>query len=574
MPVNVNDVVNSLMGASGASSAAKSQVTAAYGDLKSTLNDTAQAELDAGDSKAIIAKQLDVGELQAQNNARRAATAMGTNMDDVSQIVTQVGQQLRDSAVQLNKQTAVVADMESNNNLLSNPLGFMYDLLYGDEQRSKLDGLKSEFDTARKTLAGLNEATQQTAVTQSKLAQTKSAATISANQDLIASNAQIAANKAKTDVAKADVNLINNLDNLTSSAAARAAQAYTIQAHAEQMGWMREEKESAKRTLDASMELYNAGAEALGAPPIKTKDEFKLQQSLNKPRLDYIMMSGMSLKAKAEGQDTGPVPYGRTPLDAMKNIVTMRLPVSPGTEDLLLQTQRLAGGAGSQQQVEDMLIATGQAKDKKSATQMSLSLMSDKKNLPQLQANFISWQVSNMAKEPMTGNEHNIYNTSSLDFLAGKSEMTNNPFLAKYVSPLVQTGGTGGPDTKLIELGVQATIKDSIPQDQVVAGLKYIGDQIKLHNNTLKNYKSVGLPIQTKVNVPISIRSGSLFSTDINRTVDLSDAQDINSVLVDARTKIVAKQRKAEFTKEAIGRKFAPTPGAPLTSSSALFPVQ
>lgn len=118
------------------------------------------------------------GQLQTQKNRVQAANAFGTNVGDVSDIITQLGQGMRDSAIQLTEAQSAVTEIEANSDLLSNPAGWLRDLVGGDAARAKRDALAQQFDTQQKLAAGLNAQTQSTVQTQNAITETLSQASI------------------------------------------------------------------------------------------------------------------------------------------------------------------------------------------------------------------------------------------------------------------------------------------------------------------------------------------------------------------------------------------------------------
>lgn len=152
------------------------------GLISSAGNLTAQAEL--------VKRQ---GELETQKARVAAANAFGTNVGDVSDIITQIGSQMRETGAALINQQAKVADIEANSDLINNPMGWFNDLLNGDAARAERDALAAQFETQQKVAQGLNSATQQTALTQNAITETLSAAS---NQQLAEATKQLADAKA------------------------------------------------------------------------------------------------------------------------------------------------------------------------------------------------------------------------------------------------------------------------------------------------------------------------------------------------------------------------------------------
>lgn len=123
------------------------------------------------------------GQLETQKKRVQAANAFGTNVGDVSDIITQIGQSMRATAIKLVNKQGEVAQIEANSDLITNPVGWLNDLLNGDAARSERDALAAQFDTQQKVAQGLNAQTQSTVQTQNAITETLSAASIQANAE-------------------------------------------------------------------------------------------------------------------------------------------------------------------------------------------------------------------------------------------------------------------------------------------------------------------------------------------------------------------------------------------------------
>jgi hypothetical protein len=146
-------------------------------------NQQASAISDAGNltAQAELVKQQ--GELATQQQRVTAANAFGTNVGSQSDVITSLGQNMRDTAVKLLDSQKKVSEIEANSDLFTNPAGWLTDLLTGDAARSERDALAAQFDTTQKIAQGLNQQTQSTAVTQNAISETLTAASIQQTAD-------------------------------------------------------------------------------------------------------------------------------------------------------------------------------------------------------------------------------------------------------------------------------------------------------------------------------------------------------------------------------------------------------
>jgi hypothetical protein len=123
------------------------------------------------------------GQLQTQKNRVQAANAFGTNVGDVSDIITQLGMSMREDAIKLTAAQSTVSEIEANSDILANPGGWLRDLVQGDAARAERDALANKFDTTQKLAQGLNAATQATVQTQNAITETLTAASIKQTAD-------------------------------------------------------------------------------------------------------------------------------------------------------------------------------------------------------------------------------------------------------------------------------------------------------------------------------------------------------------------------------------------------------
>src|SRR6478736_3767368 len=111
------------------------------------------AEGDATQRAALAKGEIDVrneqGIAQAQQQNQQAATNLGSNMSQTGSLTVELGNILRQSVTDLNKQQAVVSGIEANSDLLTNPLGWLDDLVRGDGERAKLKALQGQAETAQ-----------------------------------------------------------------------------------------------------------------------------------------------------------------------------------------------------------------------------------------------------------------------------------------------------------------------------------------------------------------------------------------------------------------------------------------
>lgn len=136
------------------------------------------ARQQAGDigTEAALAAQITSAEgqlkLNAQNQNRQVAQLAGTQIGGPTDVLGPLLQGMQMDAQKLIASQAQVSELESNSDLITNPLGFLRHLVQGDGARAQRDALAANLDTKQKTAQALNSATQQSVMTQEAIKET------------------------------------------------------------------------------------------------------------------------------------------------------------------------------------------------------------------------------------------------------------------------------------------------------------------------------------------------------------------------------------------------------------------
>jgi hypothetical protein len=212
----------------------------------------------AGDLEAQATATKLQGELNTQNARVKVANALGTNASDVSDIITGLGAQYRQDAMALIDAQNKVSDLEANNDLLTNPLGFLKDLLIGNQYRDQRDALQQKVDTEAKTFQNLNTLTQAATTTQNAISETLTQTSIAQIAEATSRKAAAQAADAKTKAALYGASSIESLQQVGAANFTRNMQAYNAVQEAERMNMAREEHKARLSALnDADAELQD-----------------------------------------------------------------------------------------------------------------------------------------------------------------------------------------------------------------------------------------------------------------------------------------------------------------------------
>lgn len=251
------------------------QISELYTGASNAANETAEnLKLAASNVGAAKLTELE-GQLNTQNARVKVANAYGTNANAMSDIITGIAGSMRETAVQLMAAQQEAARIEAGSDLFGNPLGWLEDLVRGDEVRGQRDALMQSFEVQSKLAHQLNSATQTTVATQNAITETLSATSI--KQIAQAEEAEAAAKAASWQInaAKLGAASIETLQQQGAAEFSRNMSMYNAQITAENLAMARQEraarladKQAMENELEEITANINAHNKAVGMPEV------------------------------------------------------------------------------------------------------------------------------------------------------------------------------------------------------------------------------------------------------------------------------------------------------------------
>lgn len=530
------------------------KITGNYETVAAAGNDRALAQATQGENDAIIQGQKATGELKAQQNSKKFATSIGSNMDATSEVMSSLGMQYTDAALEAIKAKDVVIQ-KSKVQLLDNPIQFIINQLTMGDDINNANLLQDKADLITTTMANINKDTQATAVTQNAIAETKTAATVQATVAMTAAKSKEQEALIKQQNSLYNIQGIVELNKLDQQTLGNMFQARSAvmaekhlqiaQAQLEEMKFMHrmtvedralkiEERKASAADAEELSNTINKGRAGLGLPPIPLTKALQMMK-IGGPAGDLIK------DQYAQGAVAEATGYNVISGDPGKSAVTIaqtNAPLSPA----MAPVRKLL--------VESLSdVAAGRIKG---ANGLPIDVK-DKNAVISATGEHLKLAAKTQASNIRFGDNNNIYQAPDLNSLSQIPGVAETELYKKVLAPLVATGLTETDPSRILSLASTAVAKGTLDFNSASKGLTVLFSAAAASNNATRDYVRVGLPKQTGYNTSVQIKNANTpeslsFMTSENQKVNLADINSVNSIL----SRAIRAKTSLQFNTEAL----------------------
>jgi len=443
---------------------------------------------------ALVNAQKGAADLNAQQNARKAASAFAINMDEANQMVVSMGQKFVTNATR----AAELSDDIRKRSAVKpweDPITWIGNQIVIPFQQEELQAATAAADIAQKSIVAANNAVQEQAVTENAIKESITTETQAAQQRLFIKEAQeklaqlqlqgIALNsgnlKAVYEMTSAQMDTYLKINNAFSSQQYLEMARQTHALNSARWSQELQDKKDVAAEEQNIADTVNAGRAALNLPPLPAKhikQQLKMGGEVSKILQDNYITG-------AANRNSGTPIVGETPAKAAEIIVKSSAPLT--TE---------------QQGVKKFLI------DATSTAATTIPPTIDVKGNPKAATDYVNKTIIDSAnrqqKNIKTGDATNIYAATSLKAITGANDFKGTVYYDKVIAPLVSSGYDKVDPEDLVSKLSAAVQQGQIPFDQAVLGLAATFRGAVAVNNETRRYGMFGLPRQAGYSVTIN----------------------------------------------------------------------
>lgn len=509
------------------SSVAIDAITAANKEIGSLSAVRAQAVVDAADAEATEKTVAAVGEMKSQQATLKAATVIGTNTDDISELITSLGMKSRESF-----DAAAKAREEyfkkKNTSFFDSPLEYISNELLGgtNSAANEYNRHALEYNATTERLKEIADLTSAHALAQKAIRQTINAGSIEAMQVQIAKKAIGDAAQIKQQ------NLVYNIQGMEAVVRMNAAQLDSYfklnsavmsekhlgiaYAQLEQSRKIHEatiaerndriaEKKADRKEIEATNSTMNVGREAMGLAPLPLGRGIQLlnmKGELGDVARDHFVMG-------AQIEDGGRMVISENAGKTARIISSTNAPLAPAA----LPIKKL---------LDDSL------------TQALSNKRLDKKDpnaIDKATTEIVAGITATMAANIKAGDGANIYQAPDMGVLSKIPAVAESVLYKKVLAPAVEAGVINTDPALIVNQAANAVATRQITFKEAQDGIKQIFKSAVALNIANKDYTRYGKGVTPQTTYITILPSYVGNFREKSQAVDLTSDIGISGVL-------------------------------------------
>lgn len=546
--IDLSNVLDTMTAVNSATTQDTNNLALMYGQEKGIETGMQSAITTEGASAQIVQGAKLAGALQTQTNIRAGASALGTNMDDASEIVTSLSSQA-DAFYSKSQQQLAGIQQKQSVGLLDNPLQWLSNQLTLPGDQEDLETTTMQQHMAETRLNTILTETQEVARTENAISLQSTAATNDATLTGLAAQTSEKLLATQQENLKFNIDATKSLNQARQEVLQNLFTGVQLQNAQQEFAFKQQlfplqvqeandrhtllQEEVAKNEADLAskqdwMDKYNAGASTVGLPPLKGMKEAEVV--LHLPSTDpRAQMARLAYQAGSSAAANGGTPIiGASPIEAGKSIALSGAPMpgmNPVIRDLLSNTY-----------------AESKAGQIPIASPKGGNVPVDPKNENQvLRAGqqYIAGKLQNYSRVVDPLDRSNPYNIPPLANVISVPAVAATPLFSEVLRPAIESGALQNPSAAQIISLTQANIKaGKIDFATAASNLATYFNAGVAQNNIRNQWDRIGQPQQSSYNVRITADLPSAYTLETGgrsqgtTVLDLTNKTNISRALM------------------------------------------
>lgn len=499
MNLDLSSILNAIGSQNSTIGDAVSAITQIGAQGQQTRTQMSEDIKKSGELQALEVQTSGLGDLKAQQNSRKAAVALGTNMDMSNEIVTALGMRMRDASMQA-LQTLDQIKAKESVGFFDNPIEFLSNQLSVGSDYDSYNLAVEEHNQAAAALQNVNTATQQTAVTQNAIAEKVTEASIAAKVERtrLLANTLADENKMK--------GFAENQDTLLRTVSLEGQQLQNHlaarQVYQDERNFAMRQQEFASSQRAQAIQLAKMEKD-LAKAALEEQDQVMIAQAINVARTEIGLNKVEPREVNRILKLGGPVADDLRAqyLIGASSMVTGKAIIATNPAEALVVLNRNKGKLKSTQ-MNEFIKELPTAAEKTNPASFATMKPAEQAQL----INTVAVKKANEAQgELRKGDATNIYALPPAETILNSGGLVKGDLYNKVLKPVLdgQQDKTLDP-ARVMELTAAAISAKDVRFETIAAELDTYFKVAKELNNDFNDYEQIGLPPQRAVNVRLN----------------------------------------------------------------------